>query len=250
MLGFYYFGGKRIGLLGTFPHRAFFSHLLLSGLANSPASLLKEFRSPPVCLILGKKILKTKTKPPNPWQQGVECRKEQEVASAAGHSWHWVAPCKNTREPSRIKKDNKDDSLPRPRLLFPGEQTVGDSRAGAPGKQALHCAMPMALRAGFVCLLCWHPAVAQGGCQQHWHTPQCLQGLGLGWKEGREERGSSLRAPWLYLCSLPGQNGVGERRACRWVSSGFKVMQAALCRGHAGGHRDRGSPATCACDSY
>jgi len=192
-----------MGLLGTFPRRAFFQPPPpFRGPAASPASSLAEFGSPSqTCSFFGggerkKNPLAARCRMPQ-GAGGVPVQRA--LHPGAGHSWHRVAPCKKNREPSKKKKQNhtkpnkkpnKEDSLPRPRLLFPGEQTVGDSRAGAWGEQALHCATPAGVRAGFVRPPCRHPAVARGGCQRGVArtTAPARLGFGDGGEGGKEEQ--------------------------------------------------------------
>lgn len=127
---------------------------------------------------------------------------------------------------------------------------MGDSRAGASGKQAPHCAMLAMLRAGFVHPACRHSAMAMGGCQRGVARTAASVRLGFwGWREGRQEGAGCSLGQWA-LCLYPSPKSQGERRGWRWASSGFTAGQAFLCRGHAGGCGDRGSPAALACSLH
>lgn len=46
----------------------------------------------------------------------------------AGTGWHLAKKIGKPAKKEKKKKDNKEDSLPRPRLLFPGEQGADSGR--------------------------------------------------------------------------------------------------------------------------
>lgn len=161
----------------------------------------------------------------------------------AGHSWHWVAPCKKNREPRRKKKKKKRQQRRQPApatLVIPGgagsrEQTVGDSRTGASGKQAPHCAAPAALRAGFVRPPRRHSAAARGGRQRRLeHTP-APAGLSFG-DGGTGGRGQQAAAQVSGLCASIDLGGTSL--VVRGGDGGGQAPVAS-CRGHAGGRRER-----------
>lgn len=110
------FWGKRKDLLGTFPRRTFFSHLLLSGLAASPVSFLAKFGFTQNLLIFRKK------NPYKSWQQGAECHKEQGVPvqqalstpqpGTAGTGWHLAKKIGNPEKKRKEKKTTKKAACP------------------------------------------------------------------------------------------------------------------------------------------
>lgn len=146
------------------------------------------------------------------------------VASAphptAGHSWHWVAPCRKNRESSKKekKKTTKKTACPGHACYSRGsrEQTVGDSRAGASGKQASLCEAPAALRAGFV-----QPRPGVGD----WNTPQHPQHSVLG-TEATEARMGRLQPrsegfvpvliSWVNLVVRWASTGGFMQGTCWW----------------------------------